>query len=373
MQSFSSLRTPGKARFIVAVAWLLLCQGGILYLYEQASFSDTVVARAAFEGQSPSSNNATSVSYSAAVPDRQHASKKKKKVTAWCVLHDDNVHHFKHFPHASQALISCWSWFQRQIELNIDNATELSCGFYANATVRQLGPTLSNPVIWTGMMVKQMGCAISNGNKGRLHKEDLIYVPVMADPWGGQWFERPEDVISLRHQVLGPDSGNSDQKGLRVGFVNRNNTAYRWIRNLDQIQKGFEAVLPPETTYYETGMMDNMLPMEQWRFWNDKDIIVAAHGAAVTNGMFLHPHASIIEIYPPHYYPRLFPNLFESMGSMVLHYGYYNGVSDPVSDFNETYGMRTHWRRAILAPPVGEIVNLLKLALAARNDSRLGT
>jgi hypothetical protein len=222
-------------------------------------------------------------------------------------------------------------------------------------------------------MVKRMGCAISLNNRGQLKKDDLIFVPALADPWGGQWFEKPEDAIALRHQVLGPDSSNSDQKTLRVGFVNRNNADYRWIRNLDQIQKGFESVLLNDTTHYETVMMDNMLPIEQWRFWNDKDIIVAAHGAAVTNGMFLHPDASIIEIYPPHYYPRLFPNLFESMGSTVHHYGYYNGVSDPLADFNQSYSLRTHWRRGTLSPPVDDIVNLLKQALAAHNNAILVT
>jgi len=31
----------------------------------------------------------------------------------WCVLDENNTALFKHFPPASQALLPCWSWFQR--------------------------------------------------------------------------------------------------------------------------------------------------------------------------------------------------------------------------------------------------------------------
>jgi capsular polysaccharide biosynthesis protein len=38
-------------------------------------------------------------------------------------------------------------------------------------------------------------------------------------------------------------------------------------------------------------------------WWSRHDVVVAAHGASVTNLIFIRENASVIELYPYHYYP----------------------------------------------------------------------
>ena len=51
----------------------------------------------------------------------------------WCVLDPNNTVQFKHFPHASQALLPCWSWFQRMRE---SGGSNMSCGFYVKPDLK---------------------------------------------------------------------------------------------------------------------------------------------------------------------------------------------------------------------------------------------
>ena len=115
--------------------------------------------------------------------------------------------------------------------------------------------------------------------------------------------------------------------------------------------------------------MEDMAPMEQFALWSQQSIVIAPHGAGLTNSMFLPPGnaSAVIEIFPRCIimHMRMFGSLLKSCG--IRRYGYYFGkVSDPAADW-EVYGstreQRSYYRSVDLEPPVDDILGLVRKAL----------
>jgi hypothetical protein len=70
--------------------------------------SSSLVAQTAIEDSTRLNQNATG---SAVVPAAAATMTLDREM--WCVLDENNTRQFKHFPHASESLLACWSWFQR--------------------------------------------------------------------------------------------------------------------------------------------------------------------------------------------------------------------------------------------------------------------
>jgi Glycosyltransferase 61 len=108
--------------------------------------------------------------------------------------------------------------------------------------------------------------------------------------------------------------------------------------------------------------------LEQYAFWSQHDVIVAAHGAALTNAIFLPPGggSAVIEIFPPHFYDTdFYGTLLKRSG--IRGYGYYNDVTDIAADFaahTKTHSEVIKYREQNLSPPVEAIIDLVKQALA---------
>jgi hypothetical protein len=111
--------------------------------------------------------------------------------------------------------------------------------------------------------------------------------------------------------------------------------------------------------------MEHMSFVEQAEWWSRHDVVVAAHGASVTNLIFMRENASVIELYPDHYYPiDLYYSLSKAVG--ISHYGWYNGVIDPVADYEQhcrTVEDRNLYRNVDLTPPVEQVVELVRRAV----------
>jgi hypothetical protein len=61
--------------------------------------------------------------------------------------------------------------------------------------------------------------------------------------------------------------------------------------------------------------MDGMSFSEQAEWWSGKDVVVAAHGASMSNLIFMRDNASVVELYPEHYYPLgMYKTLSKSTG-----------------------------------------------------------
>jgi hypothetical protein len=258
----------------------------------------------------------------------------------WCVLDENNTVQFKHFPHASQALLPCWSWFERVRE-STGGGSNMSCGFYVKPDLK-----VSH---WPGQLIELMGCAVSydqpqftTSNQTSktmiLHYDELVGRVI-------KWFEKPEDAAALRSRLLDRmvnsskwsrslSSTDAQQQQQTITIVNRKRT--RRLVNSDNITAALQNAYP--SALIQTVYMEGMEPIEQFAVFSQASIVIAPHGAALMSGMFLPPGnaSAVIEIFPHHYYPTpFFGNLLRSCG--VRRYGYYNNETDPDADWKE-YG-----------------------------------
>jgi hypothetical protein len=117
----------------------------------------------------------------------------------------------------------------------------------------------------------------------------------------------------------------------------------------------------------QTALLEEMEPMEQFTFWSQQSLVIAAHGAGLMNAIFLPPGnaSAVIEIFPPHYYAH---NYFGSLQGHVA-----SGVMDTTTTnrillqtgryIGSTSPQRRVYRNVDLEPPVEDILGLVRKAL----------
>jgi hypothetical protein len=236
---------------------------------------------------------------------------------------------FHLFQHASESLLTCWSWFQRTRESSDDS--NMKCGFYLKQNLK-VSP-------WSGQLIDLMGCSVSYGQtpfrKQSQNNQTKIWHYAENAGGGLHWFEKPEDATALRSRLLDrtmnvttwnrPRSSAAPHQ-LTITIVNRQ--IKRRLVNSDEITTALRRAYP--LALIRTVYMEDLKPIEQFAMWSQMSIVIAPHGAALVNGMFLPPgnSSAVIEIFPRHYYPTFFfGNFLRSCG--VRRYGYYNNDSDP--------------------------------------------
>jgi hypothetical protein len=277
---------------------------------------------------------------------------------AWCILdgNNSNLPHFPHFPHASQVLLPCWSYFSRVREQTPD----ARCGFWLDSDKLKLSKG------WVEGLVSAMNCVVANTQPVNMQ---ISLRPNNTRSF--RWYQSPSDAKTLRTLTVGPLTPNSHPQ---IGLVQRSKSkrdlrhrtkrkGNRHISNLPEIQVSIEQAFPNATV--DIAFMERMSFAQQAEWWSRHDVVVAAHGAGVTNLIFMRDNASVVELYPDHYYPvDLYYSLCESVG--VKHYGWYNGVTDPEADFRE-HGQnvkdRNLYRNVDMTPPVQQVVELVRRAV----------
>jgi hypothetical protein len=279
---------------------------------------------------------------------------------AWCILdgNNSNLPHFSHFPHASQVLLPCWSYFCRVREQTPDTR----CGFWLDSDKLKLSKG------WVEGLVTAMNCSVTDTQPVNLQ---ISLRPNNTRPF--QWFQNPSDAMTLRELTVGPLTLNSHPrigliqrlKAKREGYRRhfRKRKGNRHINNLPDIQGSIEQAFQNATV--DIACMERMSFAEQAEWWSRHDVVVAAHGAAVTNLIFMRDNASVVELYPDHYYPiDFYRSLCESVG--VQHHGWYNGVADPEADYREhcrNVKDRNLYRNVDLTPSVEQVVELVRRAI----------
>jgi hypothetical protein len=287
---------------------------------------------------------------------------------AWCILdgNNSNPRYFPHFPHASQVLLPCWSYFSRVRE----QTPNTRCGFWLDSDKLEDKIELSKG--WVVGLVSAMNCSVTDTHPVNLQ---ISYRRNHNRPF--KWFQTPSDAKSLRTLTVGPLTPNSH---LQIGLVQRlrspsskrrkgirrskeRKKGNRHILNLDVIRESIEQAFPDATV--DIASMEHMSFVQQAEWWSRHDVVVAAHGASVTNLIFMRENASVIELYPDHYYPiDLYYSLSKAVG--ISHYGWYNGVIDPVADYEQhcrTVEDRNLYRNVDLTPPVEQVVELVRRAV----------
>lgn len=196
----------------------------------------------------------------------------------WCHLNANNTVWFHHPPHAAQSMFPCWTTLSQ-----CD-----SCGFMLSKDVR-----VTN---WTHGLAEAMRCQI-------IHDESNIDAAIAFEftlpdhPGYNHLWTTPEAASRLQGFLVPSISNGSLSNGSltngspTLAIIDRR--ASRKFGNLPGIQFMVNQQFPfLQTT---VAYMEDMTPLEQFRFWNSFDIILLAHGAAFANVIFARPHAVIIE------------------------------------------------------------------------------
>ena len=109
----------------------------------------------------------------------------------------------------------------------------------------------------------------------------------------------------LRDKLLPPKSGG----GKKRLFVSREDSVERKITNQSEVLEclkgqGFEKIIP-----------GNMTVWEQAQAFSAAEIVVAPHGAGLTNITFSDPGTKVIEIFSPHYVEKCYHILASQSGA----------------------------------------------------------
>lgn len=302
--------------------------------------------------------------------------------------------------HSGEVLLPCWSWFVSQ------NATE-RCGFvFLDGMLRH------KPISWAQHLLDHMNCTMRELGDG----QNATDLPSDVRLWYDNEFEEESwlrwegssAAAALRHKVLlnansdGSVTSNDTTVGdsglgvgplptdesskLLVGIVLR--TGSRQFPNVTKLMGALQGVLGAATNVtdtiptaspsssmlfssplveYSLQNMGDLSLTEQARWFATKHIIIASHGAALVNAVFLRPGSTVIHLYPKDYY---FTGYFESLVRQVggLNMDWYDGDKATALDVHKQMGInrREKAKRAEYINIVESEVASLALSAAQR-------
>ncbi len=224
--------------------------------------------------------------------------------THWCIvagryLPKTTRGHFDHFPHAAEIILPCWSYFVRE------NVVD-RCGYALAGENFALPP-------WIKELVSAMGCKVEhsmdglnkNGTAGFVPANDIQHIPNMyllrprLDYF--KYLDHPDHAHMLRRLFVDDDfiaNSKGNGKPFQIGFIQRKGA--RRIDNLDQIYRRLKQDIPEANITITDFQFDTVKEQATW--FATKDFIIGAHGAAITNSIFITPGTIVMQLYPPGYF-----------------------------------------------------------------------
>lgn len=248
--------------------------------------------------------------------------------SAVCVWDDRNfVSHLQFFPHAAQNILPCWS----QV-------------WMADPTARPIllmrggtGAKIRDGNSWTREMLEKMGVTVIDAEsdpKGAselcgpniLQMTHLAHTHKVSMAEGKatsskaiehdiEWLKSPYHATKLREKVLGDllvDHPPTDGR-LRVGILDRHEGDGRHIVHAEELRQAVSDL--DQVAYVDLATFDNMTASQQALWMTNHDIILAAHGAALTNIMFSAPCTVVLDMFPKTYFwPTFYSTLATEVG-----------------------------------------------------------
>ena len=164
-------------------------------------------------------------------------------------------------------------------------------------------------------------------------------IALVNSRYGRRWFSGPPACASFRDAALRLHvPGASDMGVLQRGAIAL--LERRGSRNIVNIDEVREALLKRFGVPVRMLSFEGLTFGEQVRALHDVRLLVAPHGAGLTNLVFLPPGAALVEIFPLHWRPGLyFDSLAESCG--VWHGAYQNeeiAAAELSASCRETFG-----------------------------------
>jgi hypothetical protein len=133
------------------------------------------------------------------------------------------------------------------------------------------------------------------------------------------YLDRPEDAQAIRDAVLpvnvfGPRPTNQ----LKIEFLQRNSTN-RVFNNLDELVDGrFRRRFPHAELTVDHFNYANIV--DQAKFFASHHVIIACHGAALANAVFINDETIVLQIHPRRFYYPMYEPLVTDAGGVALSY-----------------------------------------------------
>lgn len=253
----------------------------------------------------------------------------------WCIIASKYLpattrNHFHHFPHASEILLPCWSYFMEQ------HATG-NCGFWIASSLFEL-------TAWPKELIEKMGCDVkyadeqgqgidNNGFVAELPTDDIQHIPnlYLLRPRLEyiQYLNKPSHAHALRKLFVDEEFINSKKgngKPLQIGMIQRE--ASRKIRNFDELKDGIQRAIPNADIICTNFKFNTVKEQAEW--FATKDVVVAAHGAALTNAIFITEGTIVMQLYPPKYFWQSLDPLIEQSGGHAIQW--YQKGTNPATE-----------------------------------------
>ncbi|CAB9508182.1 expressed unknown protein [Seminavis robusta] len=292
--------------------------------------------------------------------------------THWCVISPSKmpikVKWFDHFPHCMEVTLPCWSWFRSQHATN-------DCGFVLVGGLRF--DLLGNNTWQNQLVTKHMGCKVwhvpneqsISSNEGVFHSPNLR---LLRPTFGRRrYLHDPDDAQALRRVVGVTDAWVESQKGggkpLQIGIIQRTNK--RVVTNMNDVAKGLQQALPEANVTISTFGYPTVLEQAKW--FASKHVIVAVHGAALTNSVFATKGTFILQLHPPGFFWTSLDPLIDQSGAIAL--DWYKG-DHPVMESLEVIknpNRKNQMQHQDFEVPVDEIVDIVLVALDKKEATPL--
>mmetsp|Transcript_25042 Transcript_25042/g.37839 ORF Transcript_25042/g.37839 Transcript_25042/m.37839 type:complete len:349 (+) Transcript_25042:49-1095(+) len=226
----------------------------------------------------------------------------------------------EHFPHTLEWYADCWNWIQEQ---GGDPGPGVDGGFIVDESVNKK----MHKKYWNRAFFPAMQWPIEVLNNSSMVLE---YNKMTTKYYQGGWFQRESSCSSFRERMwknLDVKPRKSSKKNKRIGIVNRNES--RAIADIDILMQKLHKKYPDadihlraiDSEYTLTNSDDSLEAQAKW--FADKDLVILAHGAAMSNAVFMRPGSSLLELYPSNYFNDMFWLLMEQCG--IHHDWYYDG------------------------------------------------
>jgi capsular polysaccharide biosynthesis protein len=102
---------------------------------------------------------------------------------------------------------------------------------------------------------------------------------------------------------------------------------------------------------------------EQAVWWSRQTVVIAAHGAALTNSVFLRPQSIVMEIFPSNYYIcAFFQTLVQESGSIHLEWYKEPTKIEALQHYqrhSKTYAERMYWRSLDVRPNATDVARAI--------------
>ena len=281
----------------------------------------------------------------------------------WCVI--DRYYlsclsrvYFRHFPHALETLLPCWSMLRQAM----DTAAGDTCGILSTIddeygpwqtefikegmkcdietlpwrkeadfrkilTLYEEVPVKFNTTDVFSPLLKERRKELASW----LPTNDVFHVPNMylAKPRFNHfhYIDDKEDAHALRRNFISDfdiATIKGPEKPIQIGIIQRDEM--RIIKNLDELKRGIQDhFLNANVTVTHFNFKT---VKEQASWFATKDIIVAAHGAALANSVFITPKTIVLILYPPKIMFQSLEPMVEQAGGIAL--DWFNTTESPI-------------------------------------------